>query len=138
MRKLFGIGTFLILISAIACNAGKGNKPVNTGSDTVTQNKRKWLKQYALCSCIKYSFKSDTAIANDLSFSIYREISDYGYLAVYSGIDSLAKHAALAIKPSPIADYNHKKALLNGCINFYESTQLDSVVKALDTAILRQ
>jgi hypothetical protein len=130
-KKIFIIAVFPIAL-LLSCNKNTKVKiPDNTG-DSTSQNKRKWLKEYALCSCIKYSFKDDTAIKNDLSFTVYKEITDYGNLAVYRTMDSISKIAAFDIKPSQIADYNGKKALLLGCIEYYQSKKLDSIIRKLE------
>jgi hypothetical protein len=115
-----------------SCNNTHSNVP-NNGRKESINDRQKWLKQYAFCSCIKYCFNKDTDIKNDLSFTVYYQITDYP--KIYQTIDSLAKKASLNIQPSQITDYNHKKALLQGCIDFYESKQLDSTVKNLTTTV---
>jgi hypothetical protein len=126
----------LLLLAALcftACKSANEQKlPLNI-DDSILQNKHKWLKDYALCSCIKYAFKEDDSIKNDLTFSVLIGISDYGYPRVYHIIDSASKKAALSIEPSQIVDFDGKKALLLGCINYYESAQLDSLVKSFDS-----
>ncbi len=115
----------------LSCNRNTKIEVSNNSKNSVSQNNRKWLKEYALCSCIKYSFKDDTAIKNDLSFTVYKEITDYGNLPIYRTIDSISRIAAFEIKPSQIADYNGKKALLLGCIEYYQGKKLDSTIRKL-------
>lgn len=128
MKKIFVYTQFLLTIVFTSCNY----KTKNLAKQESVANKHKWLKDYALCSCIKYCFKEDTIIKNDLSFAVYHEISDYSNATIYRTIDSLSKDAALNIEPSQIADHNGRKALLQGCINFYESKKLDSIVNSFD------
>lgn len=92
---------------------------------------RNLLKNYALCSCIKY-ITDDKKLKNDISRGIYSDISNYSDSKVFNEIDSLAKIAALTIEPSQIADYGYQKPLLLGCISFFQSKKLDSLVRIFD------
>jgi hypothetical protein len=124
----------MIVVLLVLFNYYKKNNPlIVSGSqiDTTLQHKHLWLKQLAFCSCLKYSFNKDTNIKNDLSFTVYKQIADYNS-ENYSEIDSAAKIAAFKIQPSQIADYNGKKAIITGCFAYYESLQLDSLVKKFD------
>ena len=92
---------------------------------------RKLLKNYALCSCIKY-ITDDKKLKNDISSGIYFDISNYSDSNVFSKIDSFSKITALTIEPTQIADYGHQKPLLLGCISFFQSKKLDSLVRTFD------
>ncbi|MDB5008299.1 MAG: hypothetical protein JWP45_2692 [Mucilaginibacter sp.] len=122
----------MIAFSLISCKRSADTKKSYSLPDSTNFKKHKWLKEYALCSCIKFSFKDDEAIKSDLSFTVYKGITDYGSPLVYRTIDSASKKAAFSIQPSQIADFNGKKAMLSGCINYYESLKLDSLVKSFD------
>jgi hypothetical protein len=134
MKSIFFLLQFSLALLFFGCNISsekKTQKPI----DTTLQNKHKWIKEYALCSCIKFSYPADTVIANDISFGIYRDISDYGNNSIYRTIDSVSKKIAFGIKPSQISDYNKKKPSLQGCIEYYKSKKLDSIVKSFDNII---
>ena len=129
----------LLLVAALSftgCKSKNESKLPLGINDSTLQNKHKWLKDYALCSCIRYCFKEDDSIKNDLTFTVLEGISDYGNPKVYNIIDSASKKASLSIEPSQIADFLGKKALLLGCINYYESAKLDSLVKSFDSLVL--
>ncbi len=127
----------LMIFFSISCHRNTNEEKLNNLKDSTIQNKHKWLKEYALCSCIKYSLKNDTSLKNDLSFVIYKEITDYGNPSVYQIIDSASSQVAINIKPSQVADYNKKKAFLNGCIEYYQSEKLDSLVKSFDHSLIK-
>jgi len=124
--------SLLSIIILLGCQNKNRSKQSITAIDSAIEKKHKWLKEYALCSCIKYSFKNDSAISNHLSFTIYKEITDYDKPAIYKLIYRLSKKASNNIKPSQIADFNGKRAILSGCINFAESKTLDSLIKTFD------
>lgn len=88
------------------------------------------LKNLALCNCIQYISHDDT-IKNDISTSIFMELSDFNP-KVWKSIDSLSAVAASEVQPSQIADYNGQKPYLKGCIDFYHSKRLDSLVKTFN------
>jgi len=94
--------------------------------------KHQWMKEYALCKCIT-EVSRDTLLKNDLTFSVYANIADYGDSKIYRAIDSAAKHTALNIQPSQIKDYNGKKAYMLSCIQFSQSKKLDSLIKSYDS-----
>jgi hypothetical protein len=140
MKKPLIIALLLIVTSLIIIALfnyyKKNNQSIVSGNqiDTTLQHKHIWLKQLAFCSCLKYSFKNDTNIKNDLSFTVYKQIADYDS-ETYRMIDNSAKIAAFKIQPSQIADYNGKKAIITGCFAYYESIQLDSLVKKFDNQL---
>ncbi len=122
----------LIATSFVACHKKEAQQSVATQRDSVLNEQRDLLKEYALCKCLYYANNKDSVVANDISISIYREISDYGDKSVYDLTDSASKKAANAILPTQIADYDGKKPILMRCLEFYKSKSLDSLVKSFD------
>ena len=131
MQRILILAVILIIFSLTSCKTNQHETSDNPPGSSL-EHKREWLKDYALCCCLLYASKRDTLISNDISFSIYREISNYGDDDVYKTIDSVSKKAASKIEPTQIADYNGKKPLLKGCIEYYNSMELDSLVKSFD------
>jgi hypothetical protein len=68
-----------------------------------------------------------------VSLSVYREFAASYPEEVFQQIDEMAKTAAGNIKPSIIADYEGQKAIMKGCITFYESEELKSFINKLQT-----
>lgn len=92
---------------------------------------RERLKEYAFCRCLQYASPDTALIQQEISASVYADISAYS-LNVYSVIDSISKEAARKIKPVIHEDYEGKKAIVLNCFIFYKSNQLDSLVKKMD------
>jgi len=89
------------------------------------------LKEYTYCKCILYSIK-DSSIQNDISLSVYQELSNYQIVnTVANKLDSAARIAAGKIKPSQLADYNNKKAVFFECFQFYKSKELKKLINRL-------
>lgn len=118
-----------LLISMSGCSRKKSTESSHHRQDSLLRERTIWLKQYALCNCLRYAFNKDTAVQKDISVGIYRDITGGLDIRVYNAIDSLSKQAALQIAPSEIADYNGKKPFMLGCMNYYESKSLDSLLK---------
>jgi hypothetical protein len=114
------VAAFIIQLIVTGCGVSKQLK-----------ENRTLLKEYAYCKCFQYATGDTAFFRNDVSLSVYREISHY-YPEALDTIDSLSKQAALRIKPSIIADYGNRKAILQNCFLFYESKLVDSVVRRLD------
>lgn len=103
------------------------------GEASVFKEKRQWVKEYALCSCLSLISKQDRALQNDISKTVYVEITDYdrsGTRNIYKAIDSLAYKTFLSIEPSQIADYEGRKPYMKSCIEFSKSKQLDSLIRS--------
>lgn len=134
MKKTFLIMPFMcILLYTGGCKVSK--KQANA---PVLKEKRQWAKEYALCSCLSLINKQDTAFQNDISKTVYVEITDYnrsGARNIYKAIDSLAYKAFHSIKPSQIADYEGRKPYMKSCIEFSQSKQLDSLIRSYDSQI---
>jgi hypothetical protein len=104
---------------------------VGCGTSKQLKENRTLLKEYAFCKCFQYASGDTAFFRNDVSLSVYREISNY-YADGLNAIDSLSRHAALRIEPSIIADHDNKKTVFKDCFLFYKSRLLDSVVRSLD------
>jgi hypothetical protein len=106
------------------------------GSTSKLSENRTLLKEYAYCKCFEYSSNDTTFFRTDISLMVYKEIAHYD-LKAFQIIDSLSKKAASEIKPSQIADYENKKAILSDCFLFFKSKSLDSVIRSLDKLSLK-
>ncbi len=119
-----------IFISSCIIAQSCGSKIVDGNGRPTVKFRTEMLKDYALCQCIK-EVSNDDSIKNDISFSILTELADYHQKAMH-GIDSLTEKVVLNFEPAQIADYNGKKPYLLGCINYYKSKQLDSLIRTFD------
>ena len=110
----------------------------NEAMEATLKERRQWMKEYALCSCLSLVGKQDTAFRNDISLSVYVEITDYSrvtYKNIYRAVDSLSSKAFRSITPSQIADYEGKKPYMMSCIEFSQSKKLDSLIRSYDYQI---
>ncbi|WP_175634968.1 hypothetical protein [Pedobacter ghigonis] len=93
------------------------------------QQKDEWLMSYkrqVFISCLK---SQDTSVSkNDISESVNFDL--IGNTASAKQADSLGKEFYKLIQPSKILDHNKNKALVNECLAYYESKQLDSIAKS--------
>ena len=119
-----------ILISICIIAQSCGSKKLDGDGRPTVKFRTEMLKDYALCRCIM-EVSNDDSIKHDISFSILTELADY-HIKAMNGIDSLTKKVVLNIEPAQIADYNGKKPYLLGCINYYKSKQLDSLIRTFD------
>jgi hypothetical protein len=138
MKTLFSV-FYLVTLSTFfltGCRAKKGAEIHASPTEAKLKEKQEWLKEYALCSCIREAYPHDS-IKTDISFSVLRDISDYE-APVYDKVRSEAKKAALTIEPSQIADFEGKRPYLLGCLNFYQSKALDSLIKSFPKPVIVQ
>lgn len=97
-------------------------------------NNRQLLKEFAYCKCIENANLDSTVFQNDVSISIYKEISNYNS-EVFTEIESAAMKFAKNIKPPMLSDYKNKKTIFLDCFVFYKSKSLDSLVKRMDAKV---
>lgn len=93
------------------------------------QDKEDWMNSYkrqVFISCIKS--QNTSVLKNDISESINSEL--LGNTSYVKQADSLGNKFYKLIQPSKILDYNNNKALVNGCLEYYGSKQLDSIAKS--------
>jgi hypothetical protein len=95
---------------------------------------RELLRQFAFCKCFQYA-TDDSAyfLKRDVSLSVYRDLSAGYPESVYDQLDAMAKKAADDIKPA-MADYEGKKAVLKGCLEFYDSDELKTAISKFQPA----
>ncbi len=117
MNNRFCLITLFFCLTGSACFAQK------------KQQKDEWLMSYkrqVFISCLK---SQDTSVSkNDISESINFDL--IGNTASTKQADSLGKEFYKLIQPSKILDYNKNKALINECLAYYESKQLDSIARS--------
>jgi hypothetical protein len=98
----------------------------------LNSNRVVWLKDYAFCRCLDYSF-GDSIEANinkiDHSKSTLIDISE-GW-GVHNQIDSSARAYVASIPEPQILDYKSQKPYIASCLEFWRSEQLDLFIKDL-------
>lgn len=97
-------------------------------------NNRQLLKEFAYCKCLENANLDSNIFKNDVSISVYQEISNYNS-EVYTEIESAAMKYAKNIKPPILSDYRNKKTIFLDCFAFYKSISLDSLVKRMDARV---
>lgn len=111
---------------------------IKEAKQAILNERHQWMKEYALCSCLSLVGKQDTAFKNDISRSLYVEITDYSRnndRNIYTAVDSLSYKAFNSITPALIADYEGKKPYMKSCIEFSQSKELDSLINSYDYQI---
>ena len=83
-----------------------------------------------------FALPKDSAIQNDISITAYHDISNYTQES-YVLVRTVAKNFSDSIKPSVIRDHENKRGVLIDCMRFYQSNYLDSLVRTLDSKIVR-
>lgn len=95
-----------------------------------SQQKQDWLKSYkkqVFISCMKSA--NTATLQSDISESINMEVmGDTFYI---KEADNLAREYNKRIQPAKILDYSGKKALINGCLEYYNSKVLDDLALGL-------
>lgn len=125
MKNDFLVMLFWVLLLITGCRTSKYSES------------RNFLKQYAFCRCLAFAYEDSVYFRkNDISEWVYRDIARYNG-NVYDRIDSLSRIKARSIRPSIIADYEGKKAILLSCFEYYHSKILDSLVKTMDDQITK-
>jgi len=122
-----------ILLYTGGCKVNKDDT-----KETILKERRQWMKEYALCNCVSLVGKQDTAFRNDISQSVYVEITDYSRSSdknIYNAVDSLSHKALHSVTPSQIADYEGKKPYMKSCIEFSQSKELDSLIRSYDSQV---
>lgn len=97
-------------------------------------NNRQLLKEFAYCKCIENANLDSNVLKNDISISVYQEISNYNS-EVYAEIESAAIKFAKNIKPTILSDHRNKKTVFLDCFAFYKSKSLDSLIKIMDKKV---
>lgn len=134
MKKVLLIMPFMgILLYVGGCKVRK-----NEAMEAILKERRQWMKEYALCSCLSLVGKQDTVFRNDISQSVYVEITDYNRTSdknIYKAVDSLSYKAFHSITPTQIADYEGKRTYLKSCIEFSQSKELDALIRSYDSQV---
>jgi hypothetical protein len=121
--KLGGMGNRSCFIALIFC--------ITLGACSVQKKQQKadWINSYkrqVFISCL--NVQNRELSKNDVSESINADILGNTYYLKQA--DSLGKGFYRLIRPSKILDHNNNRALVNGCLEYYESKQLDSMAKS--------
>lgn len=128
--------TLSFLIFFVVSTMGQAQKVSQQKMDSVYAKHQELLKQLAFCDCLGYAFKDDSLYTKkDISKSVLFDISQYGYFKAYHQVDSLAKSFANAIPIAIQSDYAGKRAITFRCLQFYHSSQLDALVRSLNSEL---
>jgi len=108
-------------------------------SDSDIEFSRKYLRQFAFCSCIYQQLHINDSVeiddtdhngdrSRDWSLSLLREITHYD-LSVYFAIDSLVNTYVMEL---PFSELTGHKGSIRDCIDFYESKFLKKFIRKQD------
>jgi hypothetical protein len=89
------------------------------------------LKNLAFCNCLQKSLQADSILVADGTAAAYVELGAYGidaYIKVGEYAESYANQTHYNSK-------NHRSLALMKCLDFYNSLELDSLVRTLDSEI---
>jgi len=90
------------------------------------------LKNYALCECLFYVYKEyDSLWIRDGSTAGYFETSHYA-IDVYETVRTRAE----AVNREVYKSYDNSPLGLMKCLDFYNSRELDSLIKSFDSEII--
>lgn len=134
LRYIILILLFLFFFSCQVPRRINAEKKNNNNDSIVEQ--RQLLKDFALCSCLRFGYGTDSAVYKDITVSIYYNQLLYADSSI-NKVEDFAKAYSRSIKTSEEYDYQNKKPILFSCLLFYKSKLLDSLVKTLDSTIMR-
>lgn len=122
------IATSVLLLAP--ANVESGNKPAR---DLATlERQRQNLSNYAFCMCLRYAAPGwEQELVEDGSSSAFFEVGTHG-LSAYEEVDRAAKRAAGKEKLSK----QGRPLSIMKCLEFYNSRELASLVRAMDKRIL--
>jgi hypothetical protein len=132
----------LLIAFLLACQSSRTvmtvpqDNKIDSLADSTILSQRALLKGYALCRCLLYSYPQDSTLKSDISLSFYYQTLLYSDLS-QARVDRFVKTYADGIKPSDYVDYAGRKAAIFSCTELYNSRELDSLVRTLDSAITR-
>jgi hypothetical protein len=103
-------------------------------SQTVQKKRQRieWLKEYAFCECLFSAFRDSIekdVHSIDHSQSTLIDISD-GW-AFHTKLDSAARSYVASIPNSQVIDYSGKRPIIQSCLKFKDSKELDRLIKNL-------
>lgn len=120
---------FCLILSCVPASKTTAiQEPLQESKEIVEQ--RQLLKEYALCDCIRYGYKN-TEVYEDVTVSLYNEAMLYSPYTLDT-VSMLAKKIAESVPPLQHFDYNKKRPILGGCIEFFKSKMLDSLIRTYD------
>jgi len=115
-----------IAVTAMQKNAGKSAKKP---SKSIIAAERLKLKNAAFCECMYNSFP-DTVFENEGSQAGYVELGRYSFKA-YETIIEFAKEQS----QKNYSSKNNRNLGMMKCLDFYNSKELDSLVRKLDSEL---
>lgn len=133
MKKLKAL--IYILISIFITGTGCVSVKTTSSSLNIREQMLR-LKGYAFCNCVSFALSKDSSIQNDISIAAYHDITNYTKES-YDLVRSIAKSVSDSIKPSVIGDHDNKRGVLIDCMLFHQSKYLDSLVRSLDSKIVK-
>lgn len=116
---------FIFLFSSFTCK-----------SECEMQKNRELLKDYFLCCCMNYGFKTTDLVRIDRSKTAYFDVLNYSLPALQK-VDSLAKSFISTIE---ISSYENKdfKNIIMLSIEEYRSKNVDQFIKSMDVYMIKE
>jgi len=118
-----------ISIFNLACGQQRKQQRVNIQSNI--EKERLSLKNAAFCGCLDKSFpQKDSIFVNEGSAAGYLELGSYSIEAYNKVMEAGANHAKIKYS----SKYNRDLSIMK-CLDFYNSKELDDLVKSLDSEL---
>lgn len=118
---------FATIFFVVFCLGCKSIKDESSDAD-----REKYYKDYFLAKCITLAFGKDSVFLQDISFTVYNELTDYVTLTSHGDkLDSLAQNFVDSIKPYQLEDYEGKRPIFLQTIRYYNSKELSSEIKKI-------
>lgn len=99
-------------------------KDIGNINDALSTQKQ-MLKNYFLCSCIDYSFRSDSLFYKDHSLTVYSELLNFKY----DDIQNVKKYAKEIAEQIQISNYSNNRGVFFTCIEHYQGKKLDKMIR---------
>lgn len=116
----------LILFSFFTCK----------GENYEIQKNRELLKDYFLCCCMYYGFKTTDLGNIDRSKSVYFDVLNYSLPALQK-VDSLANNFISTIEISSYENKDSKNIIILS-IEEYKSKRVDQFIKSMDIYMIKE
>lgn len=130
MRIKIKIALYCITVVFFSCNSQK-----ETTGEQLTQNQKEafihFFKVQSYCYCLSHSYENKQIMELIAREDLQGSYDGIAHPVILRKANSLGYEASLGIKPQTYPDFENKKRITEGCLNFYVSKRLDSVARAL-------
>jgi hypothetical protein len=130
----FALGVISIPMIGQQANSNKQRLPkVSTDSCYIKQQRLR-LKNVAFCKCMYIVYPNDSILINDGSLSGYFQTGPYG-VNTFTELNDIAKEYIKKANNTYFSFEDYPLGMMK-CLNFYNSNELDSIVKNYDNDII--